>query len=231
MSILCTICLRGGSKGVPGKNSRHLNGKPLMDYTIEQAIECGLFENIVVSTDSETIAENARRLGIDVWFTRPAELSTDKAAKVPVIIHALHESEKYYKKTYSVVMDLDGTSPLRKVSDIENSLKQFQKSDANNLVTVCKSRKNPYFNMIEKRNDRYKVVIESDTPINRRQDAPEVYEMNASIYIWKRHCLLEENRIINTDTDCYIMPEERSVDIDTEADFNYVEYLMAKSKD
>ena len=93
MTILCTICMRGGSKGVNNKNLRLINGRPLMEYTIKQAIESKIFEDIVISTDSSKIADIAQNMGLEVWFKRPKELSHDKAAKIPVIIHALHEGE------------------------------------------------------------------------------------------------------------------------------------------
>ena len=226
LNTLCTVCLRGGSKGVPGKNLRPLLGKPLMEYTILQAMESQLLDDIVISTDSEDIASIARKMGLHVWFLRPKHLASDQAAKIPVIIHALHEAEKYYNKKYSIIVDLDATSPLREMSDIDKSMEQFLNADSSNLVTVCKARKNPYFNMIEKRNGQYKIVKEMETPIIRRQDAPEIFEMNASIYIWKRSCLLSNQSIINKDTDCYVMPEDKSLDIDSESDFRYVEYLM-----
>ena len=228
MKALCTICMRGGSKGVPGKNIRPLNGKPLMEYTIKQAVRSNLFENIVISTDSEVIASNVRSMGLDVWFLRPKKYAADKAPKIPVIIHALKKAEKYFKKEYPIIVDLDVTSPLREVEDITRAMEQFNSSKCSNLVTACKARKNPYFNMLEKKGEEFKLVKESKEPLNRRQDAPEVYEMNASIYIWSRSYLLANKPLISKDTSCYIMPEERSVDIDSELDFSYVEFLIDK---
>ena len=226
MKTLCTICMRGGSKGVKGKNLRPLNGKPLMEYTIEQALKSNIFEDIAISTDSSEIANIAKNMGLDVWFLRPKELSHDKAGKIPAIIHALHEAEKYFKKKYSHVVDLDATSPLRKVDDISEAMHKFISEKAENLVTVCLARKNPYFNMLEYVKKELKLVKSLDNPIYRRQDAPIVYEMNASIYIWKRSCLIDKKQLISKKTSHYIMPEERSIDIDTESDFKYVEYLM-----
>ena len=114
MKILCTICMRGGSKGVPNKNLRLLKGKPLMAYTIEKAIKSELFEHIIVSTDSEQIAKTALSLGAESWFLRPAHLATDSSAKLPAIRHAFLESEKRFKENYDILFDLDATSPLRK---------------------------------------------------------------------------------------------------------------------
>ena len=146
MLLLCTVCMRGGSKGVHNKNIRQLHGKPLMAYTIEQAKKTDLFDNIVVSTDSEDIAEMARSFGADAWFKRPDELATDQAPKIPVIRHALIESEAYYQCTFDVIIDLDVTSPLRSVKDIKRSFNFFIKEDYDNLITGCSSRRNPYFN-------------------------------------------------------------------------------------
>lgn len=226
MKALCTICMREGSKGVKGKNFRYLNGRPLMEYTIEQALDCDIIENIVVSTDSKIGASIAKDMGLEVWFLRPEELSNDNAAKLPVIIHALHEAEKYYSKEFSHIIDLDATSPLRNTEDIILAMHQLESSESDNLVSACLSRKNPYFNMLELIDDEVCIVKQPHKPFIRRQDAPIVYEMNASIYIWKRSRLLSEKPLISKDTSCYIMPEERSIDIDTELDFKYVEYLM-----
>ena len=117
--------MRGGSKGVPNKNLREINGKPLMDYTINQALKSGLFEHVVISTDSEKIAKRAKELGAETWFLRPAELSTDEAPKLPVIRHVFLESEKYYRERFDVLIDLDVTSPLRKTDDINRAYQQF----------------------------------------------------------------------------------------------------------
>lgn len=226
MNTLCTICVRGGSKGVPGKNIKLINGRPLIEYTIEQAQKSRVFDNIVISTDSKKISSIAKKMGLDVWFLRPKRLASDTAPKIPVIVHALKKAETYFKKQYSTIVDLDATSPLREVGDIHNSLKKFKSENCANLITVCKSRKNPYFNMVEKINDKFVLVKESKIPIIRRQDAPEIYEMNASIYIWSRSQLLSNDQLINKSTSCYIMPEHRSIDIDSDDDFRYVEYLM-----
>ena len=227
--ILCTICMRGGSKGVSGKNLRNLHGKPLMAYTIEQALQSGLFEQVVVSTDSYEIAETAKTYGAEAWFLRPAELATDKAAKLPAIRHAFMEVEKHYGHQFDVLVDLDATSPLRKVEDIKAAYHQFlDEEDADILITASPCRKNPYFNMVEKVDGRVRKVKELKPPPTRRQDAPAVYDMNASIYIWKRRALLEYDTLFTEKTSLYVMPEERSVDIDTELDWDFVEFMIGK---
>jgi len=148
-STLCTICMRSGSQGVKNKNSKIINGKPLMYYTIKQAIKSRLFDHIVVSTDSKKILNKAKFYGAEGWFIRPKKLATNKSSKIPVLQHALKQSEKYYKKKFNLIVDLDVTSPLRKVEDIINAYKIFIKQKSDILITGTKSKKNPYFNIVE----------------------------------------------------------------------------------
>ena len=226
--VLCTICMRSGSKGVPGKNLRNLHGKPLMAYTIDQAKRSSLFEYVIVSTDSAEIAETAKQYGAEAWFLRPTELATDEAPKLPVIRHAFLEAEKYYGHEFEILVDLDATSPLRSVEDIKNSYEQFSAEGADILITGSPSRKNPYFNMVEITDGRVRKVKELQSPPARRQDAPEVYDMNASIYIWKRKALLECETLFTDKTSLYVMPERRSIDVDTELDWELVEFIIGK---
>ena len=221
--------MRGGSRGVPNKNLRELLGKPILAYTIEQALQSELFEHVVVSTDSEKISKLAQTYGAEAWFMRSAELATDDAPKLPAIRHAFLEAEKHYDQQFDVLVDLDATSPLRKVEDITSAYKQFLDEDANILISACPSRKNPYFNMVEKINGRIEIVKQLEKNPVRRQDAPKVYDMNASIYIWKRDVLLSYNTFYTERTSLFIMPEERSVDIDTELDWEFVEFMIKKS--
>ena len=229
MNKLCTIAMRGGSKGVPNKNLKNMNGKPLMYYTIKQAINCNLFDSVVISTDSKEIFSSAKSFGADAWFIRPPELATDEAAKVPVIRHALIEAEKYYGKKFDLIIDLDATSPLRDIIDIQNAYKQFVNEDADILITACPSRKNPYFNMVENIDGKIKLVKKMEKSPARRQDAPQTFDMNASIYIWKRNILLKCDSLFTHKTSLYIMPEERSIDIDNKIDWKFVEYYMSKN--
>ena len=220
--------MRGNSKGVPNKNLRLLNGKPLMAYTIKAAINSKLFDHVVVSTDSNEIARTAEEFGAEAWFLRPLDLATDHSPKVPAIRHALIESEKYYGSLFQTIVDLDVTSPLRKVEDIINAFQQFQNEKPDVLISVSKARKNPYFNMVEIDKGFVKKV-KNKKNIFRRQDAPKVYEMNASIYIWKREFLLNSNELFTDKMSVYIMPEERSIDIDTEFEWEIVEFLHGKN--
>ena len=236
-STLCTICMRKGSQGLKNKNIKLINGKPLMYFTIKQAIKSKIFDHIVVSTDSKKILKFAKSYGADGWFIRPKKLSTSLSSKIKVIKHALIESEKYYDMKFKFVVDLDVTSPLRKVEDITNAYKLFVKSKGSVLISGAKSKKNPYFNIVEIVNKKVKKIKNLKKKIFRRQDAPKTYDMNASIYIWNRNSLINSNSVIKElETDkvgkaiFYEMPEIRSIDIDSKLDFELVEFLLKKRK-
>ncbi|SFV68624.1 Legionaminic acid cytidylyltransferase [hydrothermal vent metagenome] len=225
--ILCTICARGGSKGVKNKNIKVINGKPLIAYTIEQARESGLFEHIVVSTDSDNIADIAKKYGAELFFKRRAELASDSAGKLDVIRDAFIRSEEHYNTTFDYLIDLDATAPLRNVADITNALKQFLENNNDNLITAMPSRRSPYFNLVEvDKNGKVSLSKPLESSIVRRQDVPKSYDMNASIYIWKRDVILNEKSLFLEKTGLYVMPEERSIDIDSELDYKFVEFLM-----
>jgi CMP-N,N'-diacetyllegionaminic acid synthase len=228
-NILCTICARGGSKGIKNKNLKKLNGKPLIAHTIEQAKNAELFEHIVISTDSDEIAAIAIQFGAEVFFKRSAKMASDTAGKLEVIRDAFIRSEKHYKKTFNYQIDLDATAPLRSTADIVNSFNQLKKNNNDNLITAMPSRRSPYFNIIEQeKSGRIYLSKKVANPIIRRQDAPKSYDMNASIYIWKRECILHAQTLFLEKTGLYIMPEERSIDIDTELDYKFVEFLMKR---
>ncbi|APC97542.1 acylneuraminate cytidylyltransferase family protein [Francisella frigiditurris] len=231
-NVLCTICARGGSKGVKNKNIKKINGKPLIAYTIEQAKASGLFEHVVISTDSDDIADIARQYGAEVFFKRDPEMASDTAGKLEVIKDAFMRSEAHYNKIFDYLIDLDVTAPLRSVDDIKNSFSQLLKDDNDNLITAMPGRRSPYFNLVEQDKDG-KVYLSKklDNTVVRRQDAPESYDMNASIYIWKRDVILNEKTLFLDKTGLYVMPEERSIDIDSELDFKFVEFLMKERKD
>jgi len=228
MKRLCTICARGGSKGVKGKNTRTLLGKPLIAHSIEQAKASGLFEAIAVSSDSDFILEIAKKWGVDYLIKRPDELATDQAAKLPVIRHCVAEVERQRGCSFDVIVDLDATSPLRSVNDIHRAVALLEESSAGNVITAMPSRRSPYFNLVElNTNGAVELSKPQKTAIVRRQDAPKCYDMNASIYVWKRPVLFASDTIFNEDTRLYVMPEERSIDIDSELDFKFVEFVMS----
>ena len=230
VKVLCTICVRGGSKGVKNKNIKHINNKPLVAYTIEQAKQSKLFEHIVVSTDSDEISTIVQEYGAEVFFKRSSEMASDTAGKLDVIRDAFVRSENYYNEEFDYLIDLDATAPLRDVSDIINSFKQFLDNHNDNLITAMPSRRSPYFNIVEVDKDG-KVFLSKKLKNNiaRRQDSPKCYDMNASIYIWKRDVVLNKSSLFLENTGLYIMPENRSIDIDTELDYKFVEFLMKEN--
>ncbi|MGH6626578.1 MAG: acylneuraminate cytidylyltransferase family protein [Burkholderiaceae bacterium] len=223
---IISICARGGSAGVPGKNIRLLCGKPLIGWTIEQAFASSVADRVLVSTDSEEIAQVARRFGAEVPFVRPAELATATAGKLPVIQHLVQWVEAHAGPV-SRVMDLDPTSPLRDISDIQ-ACDAMLDGATDVVITGYESDKNPYFNMVElKANGFYERVCAPPSEVLGRQLAPKVYAMNASIYAWHRHTL-SSSLWAAPRIRLHVMPRERSIDIDHAVDFDLVELLMKK---
>lgn len=227
MKIIGTVCARGGSKGLPKKNIMPLAGKPLIAYTIEVALKWKKIDKLIISTDDNEIAKISTEYGAEIPFMRPAELATDTADKLPVIQHAVKFCEKKYNTGYDVVVDLDPTSPLRKISDLDNALNKFLNSDADVLYSVCRARKSPYFNMVELDENGYAHLSKSlKNKILRRQDSPEVYDMNASIYIFNRDFLLTADSIHSGKSIGYVMDDISAFDIDREIDFQFIEFLL-----
>ncbi len=230
MLILCTICARADSKEIKNKALKKILNKPLIAYTINHALKSKVFNKIILSTDSKKIQKIGRHYGAESWFLRPKNLSTDNVSKLRVIKHAHQEAEKFFDKKFDICVDLDVTSPLRQVNDIKKAIKKFKVSKCDNLFSVTKANKNPYFNQVEFKNNILRVVKKSKKKISSRQLAPKVYEMNASIYIFKRNFLLKRNTIINNKTEVFFMPRERSIDIDDKFDLYLVKNLLKNEK-
>lgn len=230
MNILVTICARKGSKRLKNKNIRNLAGKPLLFYAIDLAKEWGAAKRIICSTDSEKIASMAEERGIEVPFMRPAELADDHAGKVDVLRHALKKCEELYDEKYDVLVDLDVTSPIRNKDDMNKCLEIFEKKKPESLFSVTKARKNPYFNVVERKPDGEIVLSKpKDAFILRNQDCPEVYDMNAAIYFYDRKFLLNESNVHPLsveNVELYVMDEIAAFDIDTDLDFKIVEFLI-----
>lgn len=224
---LCTICARGGSKGVKNKNIRDLLGKPLIAYSLEQAIQSGLFRTIAVSSDSDEILEIAGKWGAHHLIKRPDELATDQAAKIPAIRHCVREVERITATRFTTLVDLDATSPLRLAEDIVGAVRLLEEKGVSNVITGMNARRSPYFNLVEADADGFvRLAKKLERPVVRRQDGPKCYDMNASVYVWRRDCLFESDSVFNGDTLLYEMPDDRSIDIDSELDFQFVEFLM-----
>ena len=233
-TILISICARAGSKGVPGKNARLICGKPLIAHTVIQAVDwkSNHFPSakIVVSTDGAELASIAREYGADVPFLRPQELANDTIGKIPVLIHALEKSEAHYAQKFDLMLDLDPTSPLRTADDINRGLSVYSKSNTSVCFSVTKPKKNPYFNVVERKFDgSIGLVKTGDGPALRRQEANEVWDMNAAIYFYERNFLLRRpNSLWDGKPEIFLMPPQSAFDIDEETDFIATEALMKK---
>ncbi len=228
MFILGTICCRGGSKGVPGKNIKPLLGKPLIAYTVETALNTSLLNDVIISTDSIDIANTAKQFGANVPFMRPDDLATDTASKWPVFIHAVETYQKMYGVTVDYLVDMDVTVPLKLPIDINGAIqKVLDDTNVDVVITGYEPERNPYFNMMEiKPNGFAEIVKKGEKPIVRRQDAPEVYSLTPAAYVIKKSALYDFEHWSKAKCKIYPMPRERAVDIDTEIDFKIVEFLM-----
>lgn len=226
---LCSICARGGSKGVPNKNLVPIQGLPLIVHSIRQARASGLFDILAVSSDDEAILDVARQEGVDLVVKRPADLAGDEAGKLPAIRHCAEQAEAQSGVSFDVFVDLDATSPLRAVEDIKGAVALLEATGCSNVITGAASRRSPYFNMVERRADGSVGLSKAlDNPVLRRQDAPQCFDMNASVYVWARDAFWLGPKVFYDDTGLYEMPEARSLDIDTPLDLNIVTYLMSR---
>lgn len=225
---IATICARGGSKGLPGKNIRLFAGKPLIVHTIEHARACSTIDVVVVSTDDAVIADIARAAGATVPYFRPAELANDTAAKLPVIEHLVRHLEQG-GQSISRIVDLQPTSPLREAQDIAHALSACP--DMPLTVSVCEAQDNPYFNMLERGADG-SLTLCKGSGSTRRQDSPAVYALNGSIYVWQRAALAQAaaEGLWSVARGVYVMPHWKSVDIDNLNDFEYAEWLYHRHK-
>ncbi|MCW5824493.1 MAG: acylneuraminate cytidylyltransferase family protein [Cyanobacteria bacterium TGS_CYA1] len=231
MSRVCTICARGGSKGVKGKNIRPLSGIPLIGHTIKQAQTSGLFDVICVSSDSFEILEVAEKFSVDLLIERPAEMATDTAGKIPAIVHALQMAEEKLRSNFTTLVDLDATSPLRLSDDISEAVEILETSECTNVITGCTARRSPYFNLVEMDQiGKIALAKQRENEIKRRQDAPQCFDMNASIYAWNKAKFLREPGVFYEDTRLLVMPSARSVDIDEELDWIVVETILNQKR-
>lgn len=183
---------------------------------------------VAVSSDSEEVLSVASTYGATHLVKRPHALASDIAPKIPAIRHCIVELEKTVG-TVDVVVDLDPTSPLRHISDIQKAYDLLINSGCPNVITGCRSRRSPYFNMVEfDSHGNLSLVKKPGEDVRRRQDAPETFDMNASVYVWRRDALFSCDSVISPATLLHEMPDSRSIDIDSELDFELVEYLFQK---
>ena len=235
MKILITICARGGSKGIPGKNIKPLLGKPLIYYSIraaKQFQEKLNFVDIALSTDSPEIIRVAETYGLETDYRRPNLLSGDSVGKIEAIKDVLLWNESANNCKYDFVIDLDVTSPLRNLQDLTTAFEIIQKNDnAINLFSVSPANRNPYFNMVEqKENGFYAQVKEPEGKILTRQSAPNVYDMNASFYIFKRVFFDLGYRGAITDKSIIYVVPHICFDLDHPIDFEVISFLMENNK-
>jgi CMP-N-acetylneuraminic acid synthetase len=230
MNILITICGRAGSKGVKNKNTRIFLGYPLAAYSLAAAMlfkkkRGGDSVDICADSDSDKILDAVRQYDA-TRIKRPEALARDDSPKLPAIRHALARMEEIKKKRYDYILDLDITSPFRTVWDMENALNIIQENTAADVVfSVVPARRNPYFNMVERKDGKMQKIL--DGAFTARQQAPEVYDMNASVYCYRRDSLL--NRLDQSPLDgvfeIFLMRDTAVLDIDSEEDFALMEVL------
>lgn len=234
MKILCVIGARGGSQGVPGKNIKILQGKPLISWTILEALKVPEIDRLIVSTDSQEIANIAKYEGAEVPFIRPDKISGPNVGKFEVWKHALAFCEDFYDEQYDIYLDLDCTNPLRSHQDISNVIIQLIDGMSNGVdavFSVCEARKNPYFNLVEYDDEGALRMSKTLGPtIIRRQDAPDVYEHVASIYALRTKYVRTNNHLLNGHAEGYDIGFEKSFDVDSDFDFELIEFLMNRKK-
>lgn len=227
MNAVAFIFARGGSKGLPGKNIRPLAGKPLIAWSIEQALAVSRIEQVVVSTDSLEIAEVALQYGAKVPFIRPAELAQDDSPEILAWRHALNHLVKTTGKLPEVMVSVPTTAPLRLPVDIENCLNEYEKGASDVVITVTTSHRSPYFNMVKKNYDgTVELVNSNSSEVTRRQDAPITYDITTVCYVAHPKFVLKNNSIFEGKVNSVMIPPERSIDIDTGYDFEIADFLM-----
>jgi CMP-N,N'-diacetyllegionaminic acid synthase len=246
---IATICARGGSKGLPGKNLRpfpRADGDPLIVHTIRQALACPLISKVYVSTDDPAIAAVAEAAGATVPYLRPAELATDAAAKLPVIEHLIRHVEAG-GQVVSQIVDLQPTSPLRQPADLIGAIEAAESAEL--VVSASDCGFNPWFNMVTVGADGWghlaAEAVSRDTlrgqqasrrtprvSFVRRQDAPRVLGLNGSIYVWQRAALSRAaiHGLWSVKVKVFEMPRERSADIDDLLDFQWAAWLAQRAK-
>ncbi|MBK6264518.1 acylneuraminate cytidylyltransferase family protein [Marivirga sp. S37H4] len=232
MNILITICARGGSKGIPGKNIKPLNGKPLLHYTLEHALEFINLHNgkIQLSTDDASILNCAKELGYHTQYVRPKVMATDRAGKLDAIRDAWKYAEEINKCSFDFVLDMDVTSPLRTIADLNSALEKLvNHSSALNIFSVNPAARNPYFNMVEELENGFVKLVKDGGLIKSRQLAPKVYDMNASFYIFKREFMTSDLPTVITDHSIVYEMPHLCFDLDHSIDFTIMELLLQQN--
>lgn len=235
MNFLITICARGGSKGIPGKNIKLINGKPLIGYSINLAKKLQVKYNATIglSTDSLEIKNIARDYDVETNYIRPDYLASDTAGKIDAIRDVLCYEESESKSKFDFILDLDVTSPLRTLEDVERALEKLvEKPEAKNIFSVNPAGRNPYFNMVEAdENGFYSLVKKGiDGNVLTRQTAPKVYELNASFYWYRKSFFELGEKSAITDKSLIYEMNHICFDLDHPIDFLFMEYLLHYDK-
>ena len=227
-TILVTVCARGGSKGIPGKNIKLVGGRPLVAYTadIAKAFAKKYGCDLGFSTDSEEILAVAGQCGLPTDYRRPSELGNDVVGKPLVIKDLMLYYENKRGKKYDYVIDLDVTSPIRTMNDIEGCLRiMLDNPDALTVFSVNPCGRNPYFNMVEQKESKFYGLVK-ESMSTTRQGSPKVYDINGSIYVYSRESLDCENpRAVTARTLVYVM-DHLCFDLDEPEDYDYLAYLI-----
>ncbi len=221
MKTVAYIFARGGSKGLPGKNLLPLCGKPLIAWSIEHALAVKRIDHVIVSTDSEEIAEVSAKYGAEVPFLRPENLAKDDTPEWLAWQHALTSFPS------DLMVSVPATAPLRFVSDIDKCLDEYDQGLADVVIAVTESHRNPYFNMVSlNQKNEASLVIQPNSYLSRRQDTPKIYDMTTVCYVASTSFILENNSIFEGCIKAVQVPKERAIDIDSLLDFEIAESLM-----
>jgi len=223
--IIGIIPARGGSKGIRKKNIVDLAGKPLIAYTIEQAKGSKYIDKIIVTTDDEEIADISRSLGAEVPFSRPKALATDEAKGIDVVLHAITWFDSN-EESFDIVMMLQPTSPLRLSEDIDKAIEVLFLKNAMAIVSVCKSEHHPLWSNTLPEDSNMKNFINPEYMNKNRQELPVFYRLNGAIYLSFCNYIKDRKSFYGENTFAYIMPDERSIDIDNMLDFKLAELLL-----
>ena len=223
MKILAIIPARGGSKGIPRKNIKPLAGKPLIAWTIETALQAQGIDRVIVSTEDEEIALVAKKFGAEVPFMRPLDLAQDDTPGIAPVLHAIEQLSDY-----DWVLLLQPTSPLRSTEDIEGIIQICRDEGAPSAVSVTQASKHPFWMYQRDDRNRLQPLIPNRPEVTRRQDLTAAYALNGALYLARIDWLIQNQGFIGSETLGYVMPEERSVDLDTPMDWLWVEYLIER---
>ena len=226
MNMLTLICARGNSKGIKNKNIKIFNKKPLIYYSIQQALKSKYIKEVFVSTDSKKIAKISKNVGAKIKFIRSKRLSLDKTPGINVWKDAIKRLQKINKINYSHLCVLPVTSPLRNVKDIDKTIKIYRKNKVDGVLCIKKSSRNPYFNMIKKNKNHIIPFFKNNKKIFIRQNAPEIYDVTTVAYVYNTEFILKANHILDGKISFNEVPRERSVDIDDIIDFKFAEFLQ-----